>query len=282
MPPSGFVNARGPGRGICRRPTCGVSEVGALKTIRAVELPPALDRRVKRHSASSLPDTYDKVQHLARNARPWLPIGLPTDRATACFRSGPPRGCDRRVRRVGATRRRRHRGQARMRSPPQEPAARTVRRPRRGSEVDGPQFKHDRDTRDTFVQRDSPRFRHALQGLGALTTSRELQGFDLLLPKSSFVRAWQGARMPGVLCRASTRVVARHGRRPQVGTRRGGCVVFLIDRGWRRPGLASSIAASAKRPAAPSDVLPVDARTGCTLPHTAGDANTCDRITSGP
>lgn len=139
----------------------------------------------------------------------------------------------------------------------------------------GPQFKHEKATRDTFVRNATvSRFRQALVAIGGGYDESELRGFDLVwLPKSKLFGKAKGPRMLGrFVSRVDGESVAETWTQASKWAPGEDVCVFLIGSGMAPPGeLASAISESRKKARSTKVTLvPVDARTWeAHVPHDA-------------
>jgi hypothetical protein len=139
----------------------------------------------------------------------------------------------------------------------------------------GPQFKHEKATRDTFVRNATvSRFRQALVAIGGGYDESELRGFDLVwLPKSKLFGKAKGPKMLGrFVSRVDGESVADTWTQASKWAPGEDVCVFLIGSGMAPPAeLASAIAESRKKARSTKVTLvPVDARTwDAHVPHDA-------------
>jgi curved DNA-binding protein CbpA len=156
-----------------------------------------------------------------------------------------------------------------------EPAPRVPSQDAETHRSTGPQFKHERDTRDTFVRNATvSRFRQALDAIGGGYEESELRGFDLVwLPKSKIFGRAKGPRMLGrFVSRVDGESVAETWTQASKWAPGEEVCVFLIGSRMAPPSELASAIAESRRKARSTKVtlIPVDARTwDAHLPHDA-------------
>jgi hypothetical protein len=139
----------------------------------------------------------------------------------------------------------------------------------------GPQFKHEKASRDTFVRNATvSRFRQALVAIGGGYDESELRGFDLVwLPKSKLFGKPKGPRMLGrFVTRVDGESVADTWTQASKWAPGEDVCVFLIGAGMAEPSELASAIAESRRKARSTKVtlVPVDARTwDAHVPHDA-------------